>query len=306
MRVLIISEEEDFHSKIVGHRLSEMGIGCLVWNTSWHPWRDAITWTSVGERAVEIDGDRCDLMAFRSIWWRRFGTPVASPEVSDATVGRFVRAEASVALRGLLQSHPRVHNPIWAEAKAANKVHQLDLAVRCGLLIPQTVISNDVEAIRRFADRNPRCIIKSVFGDYPHGIATRRLTEEDLRDDGALSTAPSIIQEEVLCTRDVRVTIVGSDVYAAELARDDAAEEVDWRKSPHGWQRHDLPEAVVDKIEHMTRLLGLHMASFDLRLDPDGNYVFFEVNPSGQFMFLEIDAGLPISGAVARLLSAEH
>lgn len=302
MQILIISEEEDFHAKIVSHRLSGLGADCVIWNTRWHPWRDAITWTGAGVQAVTIGGTAYDLAGFTSIWWRRFGPPRASPDVSDPAVEQFVRSEASAALRGLVETHPRVHNPIRAEIEASNKLRQLNTALALGLSVPATIISNDAAAIRAFAARHGACIIKTVAGDYPHGIATRRLSAEELADDAALTAAPSIIQEEIGCDRDIRVTIIGGEVFAAELTREDAADEVDWRKSPHGWAPHRLPDTIRARLLRMMRHLGLHMASFDLRLDRAGRHVFFEVNPSGQFMFLEIDAGLAISEAVARLL----
>jgi glutathione synthase/RimK-type ligase-like ATP-grasp enzyme len=52
------------------------------------------------------------------------------------------------------------------------------------------------------------------------------------------------------------------------------------------------------------RRLGLEYGAIDLRLTPDGEYVFFEVNPAGQFLFVEHACGLPISAALAARLAA--
>lgn len=98
--------------------------------------------------------------------------------------------------------------------------------------------------------------------------------------------------------------IVGEEVFAGELVREDADEEVDWRMTPSGWRAHELPDEVRSGLRALFREFGLETGSFDLRLTPDDDYVFFELNPSGQFLFLEIDAGLPISEALASFLLA--
>jgi hypothetical protein len=53
----------------------------------------------------------------------------------------------------------------------------------------------------------------------------------------------------------------------------------------------------------LIRRLGLEYGAIDLRLTPDGEYVFFEVDPSGQFLSIEQSSGLPISAAVATHLA---
>ncbi len=54
----------------------------------------------------------------------------------------------------------------------------------------------------------------------------------------------------------------------------------------------------------MMRRLGLAYCSADFRLLPDGGVVFLDLNPGGQYLFVEIRAGLPVSAALARLLLA--
>jgi D-alanine-D-alanine ligase-like ATP-grasp enzyme len=50
--------------------------------------------------------------------------------------------------------------------------------------------------------------------------------------------------------------------------------------------------------------LGLPFGTIDMRIDPCGEYQFLEVNPAGQFLWIEIATGLPISAAVADLLQS--
>jgi D-alanine-D-alanine ligase-like ATP-grasp enzyme len=42
----------------------------------------------------------------------------------------------------------------------------------------------------------------------------------------------------------------------------------------------------------------------DFRIDHHGRYVFLEVNPQGQFRYVEIQTGMPISRALACFLAS--
>jgi hypothetical protein len=50
------------------------------------------------------------------------------------------------------------------------------------------------------------------------------------------------------------------------------------------------------------RRLGLVYGAIDLRLTPEGRYVFLEINPSGQFLYVEHATGQPITAALAKAL----
>ena len=52
----------------------------------------------------------------------------------------------------------------------------------------------------------------------------------------------------------------------------------------------------------LVRRLGLVYSTIDLKLTNDGEYVFLELNPQGQFLYVEILSAMPITAAVASLL----
>jgi hypothetical protein len=49
--------------------------------------------------------------------------------------------------------------------------------------------------------------------------------------------------------------------------------------------------------------LGLVYGAIDLRLTPENEYVFLEVNPSGQYLFVELLTGVPLSDRMAHCLA---
>jgi len=51
------------------------------------------------------------------------------------------------------------------------------------------------------------------------------------------------------------------------------------------------------------RRLGLEYGAIDLRLTPEGQYVFLEINPAGQFLWIEMATGQKIAAALAACLA---
>jgi hypothetical protein len=71
-----------------------------------------------------------------------------------------------------------------------------------------------------------------------------------------------------------------------------------------GYEPYDLPQDVRGALLEMVSGLGLRFCSADLVLTPDGRHVFLDLNPNGQWLWLELEAGLPLSAAMAGLLAA--
>jgi D-alanine-D-alanine ligase-like ATP-grasp enzyme len=49
--------------------------------------------------------------------------------------------------------------------------------------------------------------------------------------------------------------------------------------------------------------LGLAYGAIDFRVDPGGQIYFLEVNPAGQFLYLQARVDIPIVEALAALLA---
>jgi glutathione synthase/RimK-type ligase-like ATP-grasp enzyme len=68
------------------------------------------------------------------------------------------------------------------------------------------------------------------------------------------------------------------------------------------WRHYQLPLEVEEKILRLMDYFSLNYGAIDIILTPDGRHVFLELNPSGEFFWLERTPGLPISQAIADLL----
>lgn len=103
--------------------------------------------------------------------------------------------------------------------------------------------------------------------------------------------------------------MVGDKVFACEIHSQENQRTIDdWRHYNFDDLKdvkhlvHKLPSEVQDKCIRMADHFGLNFATFDLVLTPDGKYVFLEMNPNGQWLWIEDLTGLPISEAITDLL----
>jgi glutathione synthase/RimK-type ligase-like ATP-grasp enzyme len=308
MAVLIIAPSDDVHAEVLQGRLQQLNVDAIIWDLSRLPSKDTCTFHITPdslEVGINSKPRSLKLLDISSIWWRRPTAHVIDEAVTDERVRSYCQHETRTFIRGVFGAAgvPLINDP-EVEVRAERKPLQLRTAQHSGFLVPRTLMTNDPSDVRRFFDDlRGRCVYKAFGAPRWQMVETRRLTEEDLGRLDSLRHAPIIVQEYIERGRDIRVTVVGRDVFAAEAIVNDAVGDIDWRLDlTTRWQPHTLPEAISSACVVLTQTLGLMYGCIDMRQAPDGSYWFFEINPSGQFLFVEIDAGLPISIAMARLL----
>ena len=96
--------------------------------------------------------------------------------------------------------------------------------------------------------------------------------------------------------------MVGDEVFAAEIHFKRGRHPIDGRVDRVPISEHCLPEDVAKRVVRLVRGCGLKYGAVDLRFDRSAGYSFFELNPEGQFLWVEIEAGLGICNALARCL----
>ncbi len=197
--------------------------------------------------------------------------------------------------------------------QAESKVYQLSVAKALGLRIPNTIISNDAQEVRDFYKSTPQGIVAKPlrlgyfdYGDRQTSVYTNQVNWPDLADDISIKVAPVIYQELIQKQYDIRVTVVGDQVFAAAIdSQINPTAMIDWRKSdadnlPH--HRHKLPPEIEQACINLLVKLGLQYGAIDFALTPDDEYVFLEINPNGQWAWIEDKLQLPISEAIATWL----
>lgn len=248
-----------------------------------------------------------------SVWWRR-KPDYFRLEHADS-FERFRDREWQHALDGLEDAFSAATwvNPRSSDRKMRHKPNQLSLASRCGLAIPRTLISNDPETITAFVDALPggRGIYKPLSWFHIDGrsIFANVIDVSTVKANAAaLSRAPGVFQELIPKRHELRITLVGDRIFPVRIdsqSRDDT--RIDWRRN-----QIEVPYAAIDWIDpgFEAALRSFHAASglvfgaYDVICTPDDQHVFLEVNPVGQWLWLEEAVGVGISDALGAVLAA--
>jgi glutathione synthase/RimK-type ligase-like ATP-grasp enzyme len=226
--------------------------------------------------------------------------------------------ECRLTVRGLIASLPGFHfDPMINVDRANNKQLQLQIARQLGLLIPRTLTSNNPEAVKQFAQecKEQGIVTKmlsqfAIYGENKEEnvVFTSPVTDDDLDNLEGLSFCPMTFQENVPKALELRTIIVGKQVFTASINSQqlDGA-TYDWRKEGRAltekWQAYNLPEDIEKKLLQLTAYFGLNYGAIDIIVTPDGRHVFLEINPVGEFFWLELFAPyFPISQAIAEIL----
>ncbi|GAA2870400.1 hypothetical protein GCM10010517_30610 [Streptosporangium fragile] len=318
--VLTYDLKDDAHAARVCELLSERGARVTVFSPEHFQSTSRVDLRYVDgavRRRLHTNGEILDLDALTALWWRRPTPIVPDPALTDEAIARYTVKECHSLLAGLWE-HLRCPQLPAREStfrRAGHKPYQLALAAELGFRIPETVITTSEEAFLDFHDRHDgRIVTKPLDIPWVEGVgggitvsrACEPVTARDLAHTDALRFCPVIVQEQIPKRVELRVTVVGRQIFAAEIhSQVSNRARLDWRRydthvTPH--RIHRLPDEVAARCLALTDRLGLRYGAMDLIVTPDGRYVFLEINPNGQWLWIEHLTGLPISEAVRDIL----
>jgi glutathione synthase/RimK-type ligase-like ATP-grasp enzyme len=199
-------------------------------------------------------------------------------------------------------------SPYEAIVDGENKPHQLEVAAKIGFTIPSTLITGDAIQARAFVEKHGTCVAKSQAVEFPRGktlMTTVVTSESNLSYDG-LSIDPMIFQQFIEPAYELRITVVGRAVFAAKIKSADQGPFRDWRyghiDNSFAAEATTIDADLQEKCVQLTQQLGLRYGAIDLIVDKDGVVWFLEINPNGQWAFIEEATGQPIGKAMAELL----
>ncbi|MDM6847172.1 hypothetical protein QUG37_28175, partial [Klebsiella pneumoniae] len=173
--------------------------------------------------------------------------------------------------------------------------------------IPESTITNSFEEIKRCSNSfqmiaKPLRQALFINNDAESIIFTNRLGQLDETDSSSLSLVPIIVQHEIIKKFDVRVTVVGKRVFSVAIYSQSHKEtEVDWRKGSRIDLKHkplELPTSLSSKCIDLVESLNLRFGAIDFICDEDDVFWFLEINPNGQWAWIENQTGLPIASSI--------
>ena len=246
-----------------------------------------------------------DAQRLRTVWIRPNASPL-QPKPDDSLGGAaatFARLESKRCLDAFWQVTADQCfwiSPIPAISAAESKPLQLVRAEALGFRIPATLFTNRPDEAKAFCEAlRWRVVYKpfSSMGFNEHlekawGIYTSHLSKSNVPIFSTVKYAPCIFQEEICKCFDVRVTVIGDQVIAASInASASPSAALDWRRYDLArtvFGSHELPQRLEDLCRALVRSFGLAFGCIDLVVSQEGEYFFPEINPTGQWYFLEL------------------
>lgn len=312
--ILLITNKRDLTTDFIVVELRRRGRAFHRLNTEDMPQASVRFDPRAGGRwAIETSDLDLRLEDVGAAYYRRPGAPEPAGARDEATA-KYLADEWSAVTKALWNAlEGRWLSSPFAILRAEDKPRQLAMASALGFDVPETLISNDFAAASAFvakAGAIGKPLRHSLIerGDAGEVLFTARLDPLKSMDRTAVSLAPVIYQREVRKAYDVRATVIGDRVFAAAIYSQDHDEtEVDWRSGTRLDLRHEaieLPADIIDKCRALTQRLDLRYGAIDLIADQDGRYWFLEINPNGQWAWIERRTGLALASAIVDELEA--
>lgn len=319
--VLMISTKLDPHVDAVLAILERRGVRCFRLNTDHFHEEYHVTMTDGIEGSIRMSdrwGRSCLFpQGLRSVWMRKPEPSLPPPGIEDEGVVNYISDEMR-ELMGFLPMDGRVP---WINSPDENRRHQrkfpqLRLAQSLGLRVPRSIITNDPVEAERFFESCPGGVIckpmlmGSHYIEGAHHVAyTRRVGPGEFAAlKATIALCPTYLQEAIAKDHELRVTIIGDRLFNCRIdSQGVEGAEQDWRavdtiKLPH---RIEPLRADVDAaLRAYLKRCGLRFGAFDLIVTPEGDHVFLELNPNGQWYWVELATQAPMAEAMADLLEA--
>jgi glutathione synthase/RimK-type ligase-like ATP-grasp enzyme len=325
--ILILTNAQDVTADFFEARLAEAGVPWARLNTERMaklPFTFRVGGTATPARttaatptgAIGVDGRRVALDDVSAVYFRRPILPELPPDLPPGHAA-WIESELRRAWGGFLAARPDlrwVNHPL-AISGASYKPEQLARAARFGLRVPETLVTNDPAEAETFCRRWVWEVVTKPVG---HGevladdeandrIAyTNRVPEALAPTFARVAACPTLFQQALAKHVDLRVTITGREAIAVALhSQERPVSAVDCRRANMEGMRYSLtilPDDLTRRLVDFVGSYGLLYAAIDLVRDPDGGFWFLELNPAGQWAWLEQLADAPISAALIRCL----
>lgn len=136
-----------------------------------------------------------------------------------------------------------------------------------------------------------------------YGIFTRRIGYKEMNDHGEkISNMPTLFQEFIEKEAELRITCIGGEDFACEIR----GRPGDVTADDYRFDTPNLPHKAVERPDLTSRMhaymnaFGLNFGCFDFIVPKGGrDPVFLEMNPNGQWLWVQHRTGQDIGAAIA-------
>jgi len=324
--VLVLASNEDIHADAVISYLYDLKQEVIRIDPSiFWPENSKLIWHIDSSKSCAIlnwNGKIIEASRIKAVFNRDFS--FAKPQDGQEISNLLKYAESRAALYGFFRCFEGTYwmNPPWYDEMVDNKPFQYAAALGVGLKVPKTLVTNDPNEFVDFFNTCNRdviikqlseiCLIEEV--EYPskystepeqtaYGFYTNKVSQEHLENLNEIVNSPCLFQEHIEKKADIRVTVVGDDVFTVLIDSQSCDKtKTDFRKEPFlPIRNYCLPSDVKQKLLKLMRSWNLQFSACDFVLSLDDELIFLEANVVGNWLWTEKEDSV-ISKTIARKL----
>lgn len=300
--LLVITSSGDATADFLCSKLSNSDVSYIRFDTDRSLDAFRIAYVN-GLPLFSLDGRELCPKDVSHVWFRR-PEPLKWKGSLDVAEGKFVESEWSEAIEGFLAHIPtrRWMNHPAHNAIASHKLEQLTRAEKVGLSIPDTLVTQNPMDVQQFWSRHKgRVITKPLFGGYLERnetakdtqIYTNQIQIIHLSNLDCLRNCPTLFQQLIEKRLDIRICVIDQTCRGVGLLAPNRAgnERVDIRRNNMldvQYVSVRIPSSISSRLIKLTKSYGLRFAAIDMAIDAKGTWIFFELNPNGQWAWLDI------------------
>lgn len=314
--ILILTDKFDSHADRVQMKISEQGIVTFRLNLD----VESLKTTKITEKCstwyIQTDCGEISSNEIDGIFLRRAFVELMLDEYDSTDIGfKIWRNEWNKVLLGL---YTALREKIWINRLkyvqiAENKFYQYHIAKQCDLNLPNQIVSNEIDQLKLFIEENGVCVVKTLAQEFYKdndgvfkGLYVNKINVDSLNEFGD-NENPITIQKYYDKLYEVRYTVVGDEHFVCKIeSQKSLVANVDWRRYDIANTPHVAmipPDAIREKVSSLMELLGLSYGAIDFIVTKENDWVFLEINPLGQWLWIEDLTGLDISGGIARFFT---
>lgn len=214
------------------------------------------------------------------------------------------RAQAwYTALHGWLLAHDDVRLMNRRYAGQTNKPFMLRTAAACGLRIPRTLITNELDALERMEGAGEMIAKPVPGGGYTQMVGELLRTTERI---GGRSAAPAIVQQRLVAP-EVRIYGIGGRFLPFQVISDHLDYRADNRTRVEPRPLESIDPVLIAALGRLVERLGMEYAAADFKTDAEtGELVFLEINSGPMFVAFDRASGFAVSDAILDYLTVRE
>ncbi len=306
-RVLVLTNAADATSDYLCSRLADGEVPYVRFNTDVDCETARLVYNEGGHN-LSWKGQHLSPTQVSAVVLRR-PKPIGLGSAADEQSKGHASLEWSEGLEGFLAHIETVKwiNHPSRNCMASHKIEQLTRAKRYNLSVPSTTVTNSQDVAKGFVESQKNgVVVKPMSSGYIEResgdsiIYTREFHKTNLIHLESLGTCPVMFQEKIRKRTDVRVTVLDEAMIAIEMNRiESSGEQVldirrdNMRNIQYG--RIEIPDSIRTNLRALLVSYGLRFAAVDFGISKTGEWVFFEINPNGQWAWLDLEADAGIS-----------